>query len=193
MTRTRIPSIFLLCLSFAALPLHAEDGKNLITNGNFEIADADGRPADWKISHPEHLKKCETTVEMLTEGDKTFYRVTKNAGSGPGIGWQKIQLSPNTQSLRVTAKIRGQSIVRGGEGWQMPGIGITYFFDDLDENAKPGDVSKWILAPAGDSDWQEYETIIPVRDNAPIANIAMIGEGWTGTADFADIVVEAIE
>ena len=63
MTRAHIPSLLFLCLSFVALPLRAEDGKNLITNGNFEIADADGRPADWKISHPEHLKKLKAKLK----------------------------------------------------------------------------------------------------------------------------------
>ena len=183
-------------LTFTLTPASAQFGgpeDNMVKNGNFELMDADGRPEDWNISHPNFLEKNETTVEVLTEEGKTFYRVTKSAATGPGLGWQKFDIPAGTENLRIAARIRGRDITRGSEGWNLPGLGMTYFYSDDENDSKTGDVAKWILIPTGDTEWRDYESIIPVRDGAPIGNIAIIGAGWTGTMDITDIVVEAID
>ena len=194
--RTLLAPIALATLACTLSPASAQFGgeeSNLIKNGNFELMDPDGRPEYWAISHPNHLAKTETEIAVLVEGGKSFYRVTKNAATGPGLGWQKVQIPTGTQHLRIAVKMRGQSIVRGSEGWNLPGIGVTYFYSDDENDNKTGDVAKWPLIASGDSEWREYETVIPVRDGAPIASIGIIGAGWTGTADFTDIVVEPID
>ena len=82
-------------------------------NGNFEIADANGFPQDWTCSHPNFLKQTETTIELLSEGDLSYVRITKLAVSDPNVGWQDIQIPPGAISLCIAAKMRGKSIVRG--------------------------------------------------------------------------------
>lgn len=166
--------------------------KNLLENSDFHLLDADGRPSFWIISHPNYLAQTETKIEILTEGDLTFCRVTKDAATSPGLPRQEIEIPPGTNFLRVAVKMRGRSVVRGAEPWALPGVGVTYLFDDREEGL-PGSWEKWPVVPPGDSDWTDYEAIIPVREAAPRANIGIIGIGWTGTADFANIVVEAVE
>jgi hypothetical protein len=187
----RIISVLALA-AFPALAQLETDGENLIENGKFEMVDSNGHPQGWTVSHPDYLRKCETTVEMLAEGDTTFYRVTKHAASSPELGSQEITIPPGTGSLLVKIKMRGSGIVRGAERWALPGIAVTYLFEGS-EDGKPGSLDKWPVIPVGDSDWQEYEVIIPVRDNAPRASISIIGQGWTGTADFTDVEVEILE
>jgi hypothetical protein len=116
-------------------------------------------------------------------------RVTEIADSMPGIGHQDIKIPEGTNSLRIAAKMRGNSIVRGWETWQLPGIGVTYFYGS-DQDSKPGQIHKWLKVPPSDSGWEEYESIIPVRDGATEGRITIIGQGWTGTFDITDIVVE---
>lgn len=186
---------FLCTLTACLTQLPAQFGgaeHNLIENGNFEIADADGRPIGRTISHPNFLTQCDTVVEMMAEGDITFYRVTKHSPSSPEIGCQEIKIPEGTSSLPLAIKMRGENIIKGLEGWALPGLSVTYLFDDSEEG-KAGSWEKWPVLPVGDSDWQEYEAIIPVRDNARRASISLIGNGWTGTADFTDVVVELVE
>ena len=187
-----LPTI-LAALALAAASAQAiEAENNLITNPKFETADSDGHPEGWHVSHPNYLKQCQTTVEMTAEGETPFYRVTKAAGSGPGLGWQEIQIPEGTTALRVAVKMRGQNIVRGAEGWAYPGVSVTYLFDGSDQG-KPGSWDKWPVLPTGSSDWQDYEAIIPVAEGAKRASVGIISQGWTGTADFAEVVVEKVE
>ncbi len=188
-----IYAVFVVTLM--ALPVHGQEPEstsNLVTNGNFELADANGFPADWTCSHPNHLLKCETTIELMSEGDVSFLRIVKMAASEPGVGWQNIKIPEGTAALRIAAKMRGKSIVRGVEEWQVPGVGVTYFYGDED-SAKPGQVGKWLKLPTGDSEWEVYETIIPVRDGATEGRITIIGQFWTGTFDITDLVVEPVQ
>jgi len=179
-------------IAFPAFAQTSPNDTNLINNGKFEIADAKGHPQDWEVSHPEFLKKCETSVELISEGDQTFYRITKSAATGPGLGWQRFDIPEGTGSLRIAAKMRGKNITRGAEGWNIPGLGLTYFYNN-DQDTKPGSMDKWLKVPLGDSEWQEYESIIPVRDGATRVNVSVVGEGWTGTFDITDVVVEVVE
>ncbi len=191
-----VPALSLLIsqvLLLASAPAQpGANEANLISNGNFEIADANGHPQDWEISHPEFLKKCETTLELISEGDETFYRITKNAAFEPGLCSQKIDIPEATGSIRIAAKMRGKNIMRGAEGWNIPGLAVTYFYND-DQDAKPGSVDNWLKVPTGDSAWQDYEAIIPVCDGATRASISIVGKGRTGTFDITDVVVEIME
>lgn len=187
-----LPCLIASLLAFGLSTAPAGDEHNLIENGKFEIANADGHPQGWTVSHPNYLKKCETEVELLSEGDTTFYRVTKRAASDPGLGWQEIEIPEGAVSVRLAIRMRGKNIVRGPAGWMYPGLAITYLYEGS-EDGKPGSLDKWPVLPPGDSEWEDYEAIIPVRDGARRASISIIGQGWTGTADFTNVEVEIAE
>lgn len=192
MKTVRIPLVLATALTLAATSVRSGDGHNLIENGKFEIAEANGHPQGWIVSHPNFLKQNETEVELLSEGDTTFYRVTKRAATAPGIGRQEIDIPENAESLRVAIRMRGKGIVRGQAGWMLPGLAVTYLYEGQEEG-KPGSLDKWPVVPPGDSEWEDYEAIIPVRDGARRADISLIGQGWTGTADFTGVEVEIVE
>ncbi len=185
-------TVFALSLS-PALAQFGGDEHNLIQNGKFETANADSRPDFWTLSHPSYLSEQEINVEMMTEGDTSFLRVIKQAATAAEIGSQEIQIPEGTGSLRVAIKMRGKNITRGADFWQLPGLAVTYLFEGS-EGGKPGAMDKWPLLPVGDTPtWQEFEAIIPVREGAQRASVGLNSHGWTGQADFTDVVVEVVE
>lgn len=167
----------------------AED--NLLKNGDLRQISADNLPEDWEFSHPEYMKQHETTVEVVSEGAENFLHVVKQATQNVSVGTQVIEIPENASSLRLAIRMRGQNIVRGVETWELPGLTISFKIDE--ETVRTGDISRFLLLPVGDSDWNEFESIMPVRDGARQAHVTLNGIGWSGTADFAEISVEAIE
>lgn len=180
-----------LAIASTACAQFGGDSENLVRNGKFNEVNAENLPEDWEISHPHYLQQRETTVELIHEGEDNALRVVKNAATSVNIGSQEIQIPENATELRLAIRMRGESVVRGSDFWQLPGLSVSFLFEN--DVTKPGDMSKWILIPSGDSEWTNYEMIMPVRDNARRASISLIGHNWTGTAEFTDIVVEAID
>ncbi len=177
-----------------ASPLAAQWGgaeNNLLKNGDLSQISSQNLPEDWEFSHPNYMKQHETKVDILNEGQGNILNVVKQASQNVSIGTQLIDIPENVASLRLAIRMRGKNIVRGTETWQLPGLTISFKIDE--ETIRTGDISRFLLLPVGDSDWNEFESIMPVRDGARQAHVTLNGIGWSGTADFADITVEVID
>lgn len=182
-------NILLLAFLFSAPLLLLGDG-NLIVNGNFEKVNRYGHPEGWTVSHPNYLADRSVEVMVLNDGERNYWRVTKNNVNHVDLGTQKVDIPEGTKALRIRVRMRGEDIVAGDQHWMLPGVGVSYLYPD--GSTRPGVMSKWIYLQSGSSPWIIYDTEIPVRDNAPQASISLSGHGWTGTAEFADVTVEAV-
>lgn len=186
----RNPLIWIL-LSFSSLIF----GENLVKNGEFTEWTEDGHPAVWKVSHPNHLANEVVVVKQGADVDNgkvvTFLQVVKNSRTvNVEVGSQEILIPEGTEALRIRAKMRGIGLIEGEQAWQMAGIGVTYFTPS--GAAKPGEMGKWIKLPRLDSDWVEYDTVVPVRDASTRASVGFVSQGWSGTLEVQWIRVEAV-
>ena len=171
------------------------EADNLIANGTFAEFDDSDQPIDWseKISHPSHLKDTKTQIQVEEDGEESYLHIERlgSPDVGVALGEQTIEIPEGTESLRLAAKMRGRGIAAGSDFWMVPGISVTYLLEKGE--TKSGDLNKWLLVPPGDSKWTEYEMIVPVKEGARKANITIIAQGWTGSVDIDDVVVEAIQ
>lgn len=92
--------------------------------------------------------------------------------------------------MYLQSRMRARNIKHGEKFWHTPGVGISYLY--ADGSARSGDMSMWLRVPEGDSGWKIYEATIPVRDNAPIASISVVAQGWSGILDIDWILVRAV-
>lgn len=169
--------------------------ENLLKNSAFTELDEHGHPEGWIISNPVHLERhsAKVSVEEVVEGDQSirFLRIEKKAPSeNLAVGNQEISFPAGTTAIRIRARMRGRDLVAGNENWHVAGVALTYLFED--GTARPGNMDKWIRMPEQDSDWEIYETLIPVRDDATRASLAFVAQGWQGVHDIQLIHAQAI-
>ncbi len=183
----------ILLMFFAArIPVQAE-----ILVKNFDMAEIGehGFPAEWRISHPFHLERNDTTVsrEMITEGQNAFpvLRILKpTPNDNVALGAQDIDIPDGTRALYIQTRMRARNVKHGTKFWHAPGVGVSFLFGE--GRARSGNIDQWIKAPEGDSDWTLYETTIEVHDNASKASIAVVAHEWSGILDIDWILVRAI-
>lgn len=181
-----------VCVSgMAESPIPSTTQSLPLENHAFQEADEHGHPAGWGVSHPVHLERNDSKVEIVREENFSYMRMVK---TGPAenvdFGGQEVEIPDGAIALRVTVRMRGFRVAQGPGNWHFPGIGVTYHIGT--DEARPGRMDTWIRLPEGDSAWRVYETDVPVRDNAGRASIGIVSQGWTGAADLADIQVQAV-
>lgn len=188
--------LFAVFISSMIGSLFAEERSLVLLEENFDVVDGSGHPEGWKVSHPNHMEKNGVRIEMkkIKDGGEilSYFNIEKiEATSSVMLGSKEVTVPVGTTFLRITSRIRAFDIVYGDKNWHIPGIGVTYLFEE--DEAKPGLMSKWIMLPKGTSLWKEYTTEIPVRENARRASIALVSHGWTGEMDVDWIIVEAVK
>lgn len=170
--------------------------ENLLANSDFSALNEHGQPENWGISHPTHLERNSVAVKMDQEriggASRPFLTIEKTEGvENVAVGNQDFSFPAGTQAIRIRTRMRGRNLTEGTKFWHVAGIGLTFLFEH--DTPKSGDMSKWIKLPAGNSDWTEYESIIPVREGATRASIAIVSQGWTGALDVQWIRAEAVQ
>ena len=180
----------LTAITLACTPFVVFSADNLVVNGDFEKVNREGLPVGWEISHFNYLDQNNTRVLLMNDGDFNYLHVRKNSSATVNLGTQVVDLPDGATSLQMRIRMSGKNVVAGDQHWMVPGLGISFSFPD--GSSRPGIMSNWIYLPTGDSPWDEYESVMPIRENAVKATVSIIGHGWTGEANFADIRVEAI-
>lgn len=167
----------------------AFDAANLVKNGGFDEVYDNGMPADWiNISHPNHLAKAGTTVLIVPEGH--FLRVTRRTAEGVQLGEQRIPLKPATKEVRVALRVRAADLKLGDADWQAPGLSFSWLLaDNTERHLGP---ASWLLLRYTVDRWTPLETVLTKPADAVGLRITFQGIGWTGQADFDDIVVEPL-
>ncbi len=183
-------TLLALILGLAAAPAaFAFASANLVKNSGFDEVYDSGMPADWlNISHPNHLARTGTTVVVVPEGQ--FLRVTRRTLAGVQLGEQRIPLQPSTKEVRVALRIRASDLKLGDADWQAPGITFSWILaDNTERHLGP---ASWLLLRYNVDRWTPLETLLTKPDDAVGLRIAFQGNGWTGQADFDDVVVEPL-
>jgi len=142
-------------------------GKNLLVNGDFEIANENGNPAHWQIAEP---------VEVVGEGrnGSRCARIVSTSRTINNINKQYVKLKPHT-TYTLAGWIRTRN-VDGSPGAQI----YPYEFEGMTGGAP--------ITVCGTTEWRLYATVFTTGDDA-YGRINFRIYGATGTAWFDDIVL----
>jgi len=144
-----------------------KDPGNLLVNGDFEIDDDRGKPAEWKLIEPIQLDSA------TAHGGRHSAKIASDSLQINNINRQYVKLKPQTAyTLTVWIKTRD---VTGNPGAQV----YPYEFD----GAKGGGPA---ITVTGTSDWKRYrQTFTTGSDGEGRINFRIFGA--TGTAWFDDL------
>ena len=145
---------------------------NLLTNGGFEQADADGNPAGWTIAKPMFLDR------IVKRSGAVSMRITSDTRSVNNINKNYVQLQPHTNyTLIAWAKTDD---VSGEPGAQV----YPYDFKGADEQVR--------MTWTGTKGWSEQRVVLSTGDDGK-GRINLRMYGATGTVWFDDVrLVEGI-
>ncbi|MAX26630.1 MAG: hypothetical protein CMJ19_19225 [Phycisphaeraceae bacterium] len=165
--------VLLLCLCHAIL-LHAQDANNLIENSGF--ADKTFPPASWEI-----INSSRGVLSIEQEGDLRYLRM-EFSDMGRGGITQSIKLMPDVKALSVSAWLRGNGIIHGGQDYQR-GCFEFFFYDA--KGQRLGGFPK-LMVP-NSADWKKYAQVREVPDGAVSVRVSCVNHGGKGVYDFANL------
>ncbi len=140
---------------------------NLLKNGGFEQADADGNPADWVAAEPVAIDP------QVKRGGRSSVRVDAADPTINNINKQYVTLKPNT-FYTLSGWIRTENLA-GGQGAQI----YPYEF----EGAQGGGIN---IVVHGTTDWKLYSTVFKTGED-PEGRINFRVYQSTGRAWFDDL------
>jgi hypothetical protein len=142
------------------------EGANLLTNSDFEAADANGNPPGWQVLEPV------ATDTNVRHGGKASVRIDSDAATINNISKQFVDLKPDTTHT-LSAWAKTDKVV-GDPGAQV----YPYEFD--------GASGVGMLTWTGTGDWKEQRLVFRTgADGTGRLNFRMFGA--TGTAWFDDL------
>jgi beta-galactosidase len=174
--RCSVFPILLAATCFTALHSKAfAQGFDLVPGGNFEQADAAGKPVGWQLSSPS---------QITLAGDATNRWVQLRDG---GALVKIVKLDPSWKKIVVSTRMKMSDYVKGPEGWQRPHIAIR-FLDDAGQ-----DYGDYVPTPEvhGNTDWTIRRVGFDVPEGAKQLRLWAGLWGTKGLLEFDDIVVKA--
>jgi hypothetical protein len=147
----------------------------LLPEGNFEQADAAGKPAGWQLNSPTNIS---------LGGDAANRWVQMRDG---GMLEKTIKLDPSWKKIVISTRMRMSNYVKGPEGWQRPHIALRF----LDEAGQVyGD---YVATPevSGNTDWTIRRVAFDIPEGAKQLRLQPGLWGTKGLFEIDDIVVKA--
>jgi hypothetical protein len=144
-----------------------KDTRNLLRNGDFETADPNAKPAEWKFADP--IQEDSETKH----GGKYSAKIVSESSQINNLNSQYIKLKPQT-TYTLTAWIKTNDVT-GSPGAQV----YAYEFEGA-KGAGPH------ITVTGTTDWKRYRQIFTTGDDGE-GRITFRMFGATGTAWFDDL------
>ncbi len=167
--------LLIACIALLMLgtSLHA-DNANVFKQGQF-TAGQFKNPRGWGV--PQWLHK---QVNVITEGDQTFLRITR-AKQGHSIIGSTLPLAPTWSKLKFSVWVRVKDLKKGDAGWKMSRIEPVF---PSHPKARPP-----VIHCHPSDDWQQYTAEWDVPLGATSLKF-MVGF-WesSGTFDLKDMTI----
>jgi beta-galactosidase len=177
--KTKRFSIVLLLAAATCLALPTSkafaQSVSLLPEGNFEQADAAGKPAGWQLSSPSSISLA---------GNATNRWVQIRDG---GMLEKRVKLDPSWKKIAISTRMKMSDYVKGPEGWHRPHIAIRF----LDDNGQfYGD---YVATPEvhGNTDWTIRRVAFAIPEGAKQLQLRPGLWGTKGLLEMDDIVVKA--
>jgi hypothetical protein len=156
-------------------------GRNAMVNGSFDDADAEGKPAAWKVP-----ARKEGTATVVREGSNSVVRVTLSGEVKPYYIEQEIPIPPRAKSVTISAKVRGKWEDRDTKDGNW-GATTSATFLGADERKFGG----WIILVGGrEPGWKNLTKSKDIPEGAKGLHVHFGCQFVTGTFDFDEIVAE---
>jgi hypothetical protein len=156
-------------------------GRNVLANGNFDAADADGNPEGWTVP-----ARAGYSFKVVREGSNSFLHATGTGEIRPTYVVQEIPIPARAKTVTLKGRIRGKWETRDTKDGNW-GATIDATFIGEDEKK----FGPWIILVGGRLDgWQSLSKTRDVEAGAKRLHVHFGFQFATGTFDFDDIVVE---
>ncbi|MBM4048565.1 MAG: hypothetical protein FJ279_25975, partial [Planctomycetes bacterium] len=174
-------SVVLLVMSAIALISAAELGEELLKNGSFEAADADGRkPSAWSWA---------AGVKWESDGRNRWVVEDAATPASLSIG-QRIPMEERFWKIRVSCKVKVTNVAQGKESWHDARIAMQF----QDANGKM--VGGWpnVLHFTGSmADWEKHEREFVVPPGATHLSLSCSLFSTTGKVEWDDVSVKLLK
>ncbi len=147
--------------------------ENVVRNGDFQQADADGNPSGWQCVLNER-------TALVVEGGNRWLKVSQG-----GSATQKLSLAPEWRWLYIGARMKARNVVLGENSWNDVRLNCYYIAPGSDKNH----YTSMPLLKA-DAAWSEIGVVSTIPAEAGVDTLVIqptiLCEGEAG---FDDIVV----
>lgn len=178
MTIRRLAAALIALLACLTATTLAAEG-NLLTNGDFEKADAKNLSADWYHVPGGGAQRGE-------EAQNHFLHLTVTKADESAVAQREIKLDPSWKALKFSAKVRFDDIKPGKKGWNDGRI-LLMFLDGANKNVGKQGVLNW---QGTRKEWREESMTAAIPSGAAKVKVQIALFSVTrGTLDVDDAVL----
>ncbi len=155
-------------------------GKNTLSNGDFDQADAEGHPLGWKLPN-----RPEATFKVVREGSNAVLHAEMHGALTPTFLSQEVAIPPRSKSVTISIRTRGK--------WEDRNVsdgfwGASAFGEFFNEGGKK--VGDLIIAGGRDAAWKIERKAKDIPKDAKTFRFSFGFKHVTGVFDFDDVSAE---
>jgi len=197
----QLPSFSAAVLPLCIFSLHfaapsAQAADNLLPEGNMETVDGKGLPEGFNHPDPNWLSGFKAVVSVAGEEGNNFLRFEVPTTEGLVASTADLPVPEGAKEIRVAWKVRA-NVKEVSENTDQSGRGVclivTWFSEpEGTENRgyKHGVIDQTTESTDG---WKDKEVTLPVPEGKKFMTISIGTKGTAATADFDDVVIEALQ
>ncbi len=155
-------------------------GKNALSNGDFDQADAESRPLGWKL--PD---RSEATFKVVREGSNAVLHAEMHGALTPTFLSQEVAIPPRAKSVTISMRTRGKWEDRNVSDGFWGASAFGEFFDEAGK--KVGDL---IIAGGRDAAWKKESKTKDIPKDAKTFRFEFGFKHVIGVFDFDDVSAE---
>lgn len=162
----------------------AQSDVNLLSDGDFEHADAHGWAEGW------YRPKESGRIERVEEAGNHFAHLTITRAGDSAVMQHEVKLDPSTKALKLALRVRYHDIRRGAKGW-MSGKALLMFLNASGHNTGKQYPMSWT---GSSDDWaaQSVSGLVPPDAVKAKVQIALF-HVQSGTLDIDDVMLTPVD
>ena len=162
--------LLIVAVCSTALTAVAQQGTQLIANGDCSMLDDKGWPLHWPQGRNARIEKDAVGNRLVCDG----------AGAGVTL---KIPLRPEYGQLKLSMKMKVTGVTLGKESWQTGRLTMSF------HSAAGARVGEWpnVFGMTGTTEWIDCERVYPVPENAAYLSLSPCNLGASGTVEFRSL------
>jgi hypothetical protein len=154
------------------------NSKNVVVNGTFDVADAQGHPAGWTLSE---------AYKVVRDGTNNVLHASTKVPAYLALT-QDILIPSKARNVTLSGRVRGNIVARDAAKSQgPPGVFVAAVY--LDKNQQT--TNNWLMLDGGaDSGWKKVSSTTKIPDDMKVLQVSLVLKMVAGDIDYDDIEVE---